>query len=118
MHFGSVRVAAELSTTTGSGRYYKLYTDEIELRNETESQTPRMDFVYGLAYIGMHFESVSLGVKLNSTTGSEGYYELHADEVEARNETVWQTPRVGFTCALAHFGKNFKSVRVGAKLFS
>ena len=92
MHFGSIRVAVKLSSTTGSDRYYKLYTDEIELRNGTESQAPRMDVVYGLAYVGMHFESVSLGVKLNSTTGSEGCYELHADEIHARNETEWQTP--------------------------
>ena len=40
-----------------------------------------------LAYIGMHFESVFAGVKLNSTTGSEGNYELDADEIEARNGT-------------------------------
>ena len=73
MHFGSVRVAVELSSATGSHRYYKLYTDEIELRNETESQTPRMGFVYDVAYIGMHSESVFAGVKLDSTTGSEGY---------------------------------------------
>ena len=91
MHFGSVRVAAKLSSTTGSDRCYKPNTDEIEARNETESQTPRMDFVYDLAYVGMHFEPVSLGVKLNSATGSEGYYEPHADEIEARNETEWQT---------------------------
>ena len=82
----------KLSTTTGSDRYYKPYADEIEPRNETESRTHRMDFAYDLAYVGMHFESVFVGVKLNSTTGFEGYYELHADETEARNETKWQTP--------------------------
>ena len=92
MHFGSVRVALKLSSTTGSNRYHKPCTDEIEARNETESRTPGTDFAYDLAYIGVHFESFFVGVKLNSATGSEGYCELHARGIEARNETKWQTP--------------------------
>ena len=85
------------------------YADEIEVRIKTVCQTPRTDSTSTLAHFGMHFESIWVDVKISSTTGFDGYKNLDADNIKARNETKCRTPRMGYICALAHFGVHFES---------
>ena len=63
--------------------YYKFHAYENRSPNKIECETPRMDITCAAAHLGMHFESVRVDVKLSSTVGSNGYYKLHAYEIEA-----------------------------------
>ena len=94
VHFILVQVGVKLYSTTGSDRYDKLHAGEIVPRNKTRWLTPRMDFIYTLAYFVMPFESVQVGVIRSSTTGSHGNYKLHAGEFVPRTEAGSLRPRM------------------------
>lgn len=77
-----------------------------------------MDFICTIADFGTYFESVQVVAILSFTTGSDGSYGLHADEIVPRNETEWLTPRMYFICARARFGVAFEFIRIGVNVFS
>lgn len=67
---------------------------------------------------GIYLEYVLVGVKLSSTSGSNGFYKRNAEEIVVRNKIECYTPRADLICTLAHFGMHFESVRVGVKVSS
>lgn len=76
-----------------------------------------MDSVHALDQFGTQFESIWVGVKLSPTTGSAGYYKLHAYEIEAWTKTQCETTRMDFIYALAQFGMHFESVQVSVNFY-
>ena len=115
MHFMSIWVGVRLSSTRGSIRMYKLHDRRNLGMQWNREPTPRVMFICVLAHFDMYYESIHVGVKLSSTTGSTGQIKLQAHKISARTEIVYQTPRMEFICVLSHFGMHFKSVWVGVK---
>ena len=101
-HFEYIWLRVKLSTEMDSDGYFKLHSYEIEWQNETECQAHRLGFTCALTIFCIDFEAIRLSVKLSTKVGFNGYYKLHTDKIETRNETVCQTPRMDFICALPH----------------
>ena len=92
--FESTQVGVRLFSTTGCNRNYKLHERTIWARNETACQTPRMEFICVLSHFGMYLKSVWVGVKLSIMLGSSWNNKLQMYEIEARDETERQVPRM------------------------